>query len=74
MADVSASQTNKETARPVGCAAVGEERALRMRRAPCGYAPYGSQEPAASVGADGTFASAASGGYSEQKGVAAVEI
>ena len=73
MADVSASQTNKETARPVGCAAVGEERALRMRRAPCGYAPYGYERTFA-VGADGTFASAASGGYSEQKGVAAVEI
>ena len=51
MADVSASQTNKETARPVGCAAVGEERALRMRRAPCGYAPYGYERTFA-VGAD----------------------
>ena len=36
-------------------------------------APYG-YERTFTVGADGTFASAASGGYSEQKGVAAVEI
>ena len=35
--------------------------------------PYG-YERTFTVGADGTFASAASGGYSEQKGVAAVEI
>ncbi len=41
MTDVCAPRTNQNKRRAeVGCAAVGEERALRMRRAPCGYAPY----------------------------------
>ena len=40
MTEVSASQTIKMRRAGVGCAAVGEVRALRMRRALCGDAPY----------------------------------